>query len=311
MINHDKLIYKYLFRGYGLKRNINISKYPNIYEYIKNRFDDSYNFEESLKRFNDLYSNRLTDDQKKIVLHKPKCKTCGKPVKYCGKKNKLVTIYCCNHCAGINKDTINKKQESDRLKNNGKLGWNNNTIDKIQHRKETLISKYGSLELAYEYIYTKVKSRRIKKYGTDNLMCVKEIKEKHYNTQKQNNSFNTSKPEKESLKLLINKYGTDNIIHNYKCTRYPFACDAYIKQLDLFIEFNYHWSHGTEPFTGTDDQNKIINKWKSKNTKFYNKAIETWTIRDVNKINTAKKNKLNYLVFYNKNMFIQWLNEQS
>lgn len=310
MVNHDKLIYKYLFRGYGLKRNIDISKYPNIYEYIKNRFDDSYSFEESLKRFNDLYSDRLTDDQKKIVLHKPKCKTCGKPVKYCGKKNKLVTIYCCNHCAGINKDTINKKQESDRLKNNGKLGWNNNTADKIQHRKDTLIKKYGSLENANSYIYNKVKESRINKYGTDVLMNIKQIKEKHYNTKKKNNTFNTSKPETESLQLLYDKYSKDNIIHNYKCDRYPYQCDAYIKSKDIFIEFNYHWTHGNHPYNSNNiNDYNLVKFWKSKNTKFYNKAIEVWTIHDVNKLNTAKKNKLNYFVFYKMNDFINWLKE--
>ena len=42
----------------------------------------------------------------------------------------------------------------------------------------------------------------------------------------------------------------------------------------------------------------IFSCWKAKNTKFYNNAIQTCTDRDINKRNIAKKNKLNYLVFY-------------
>ena len=309
MTNHDKLIYKCLFRGYGIKRNIDLKNYPNIFEYINNRFNDSYNMNESLKRFKDLYDDRLTDEQKLIVLHKPKCKTCGKPVKYCGKLNKLVTTYCSNHCAGVNKDTIYKKQLSDKQKNNGHLGWNKNTSEKIQHRKDTLIKKYNSLKNANKYIYEQVKLSRIKKYGTDNLMSVDYIKAKHFNTQKKNNSFNTSKPEKRSLQLLYNKYGKDNVIHNYKNNKYPYMCDAYIKELDLYIEFNYHWTHGGKLFDSNniDDINKV-KLWQSKNTKFYNNAINTWTIRDIEKYNIAKQNNLNYFIFYNENDFINWFN---
>jgi len=41
---------------------------------------------------------------------------------------------------------------------------------------------------------------------------------------------------------------------------------------------------------------------KSKNTKYYNVAIEVWTQRDVNKRNVAKENKLNYLEIFTKNL---------
>ena len=41
---------------------------------------------------------------------------------------------------------------------------------------------------------------------------------------------------------------------------------------------------------------------KSKNTKYYNVAIEVWAKRDVNKRNVAKENKLNYLEIFTKNL---------
>lgn len=44
-------------------------------------------------------------------------------------------------------------------------------------------------------------------------------------------------------------------------------------------------------------------------TKFYNNAIQTWTDRDVNKRNVAKKNKLNYLVFYSILEIGKWIKD--
>ena len=43
----------------------------------------------------------------------------------------------------------------------------------------------------------------------------------------------------------------------------------------------------------------IIEKWKTKNTKYYNNAINTWTNRDVIKRSIAKENKLKYIEVWN------------
>ena len=55
-----------------------------------------------------------------------------------------------------------------------------------------------------------------------------------------------------------------------------------------------------------DDIEKL-NKWKQKNTKFYNNAIDVWTKRDQLKIKTAKDNNLNYKAFYSLNELKQYL----
>ena len=59
------------------------------------------------------------------------------------------------------------------------------------------------------------------------------------------------------------------------------------------------WTHGIHPYdpTNKDDQ-ETLQLWKSKNTKFYENAINTWTIRDVQKRECAKKNGLNYLEIF-------------
>ena len=48
---------------------------------------------------------------------------------------------------------------------------------------------------------------------------------------------------------------------------------------------------------------------KAKNTKFYNNTIQICTDRDINKRNIAKKNKLNYLVFYSILEIEKWIKD--
>ena len=48
--------------------------------------------------------------------------------------------------------------------------------------------------------------------------------------------------------------------------------------------------------------NDLLSIWKNKNTKYYNNAIETWTIRDVKKRNIARENNLNYLEIFSNDI---------
>ena len=59
-------------------------------------------------------------------------------------------------------------------------------------------------------------------------------------------------------KLLRNGVNVEVIGNKYD--RYPFACDFYISSLDLFIECNYHWTHGGKPYEGTEDDKQIVEK---------------------------------------------------
>ena len=124
---------------------------------------------------------------------------------------------------------------------------------------------------------------------------------KEYLTKKKNNSFNTSKPEEELYKSLLEQYNEKTILRRYKEERYPFYCDFYIVEDDLFIELNAHWTHGGKPFNPNDEEcQKKLAVWeeKAKQSKFYENAIKTWTERDVKKQQIAKENNLNYKVIY-------------
>jgi hypothetical protein len=138
-------------------------------------------------------------------------------------------------------------------------------------------------------------------------MLNKSIKEKKYLTQKLNNTFNSSSIEDKTYEILKEKYS--NVIRHYKSNKYPFECDFYIPELDLYIECNYHWTHGNKPFEDTKEDNNKVNVWKSKHTKYYDNAIYTWTNLDIRKYNIIQENKLNCKIFYSIEELKMWLNE--
>lgn len=89
----------------------------------------------------------------------------------------------------------------------------------------------------------KAKERRketvLKKYGVDALLLNKEIQKKRLETLKLHNTFNISKIQDEIYEYLKSLY--PNIMSEYRDKeRYPFNCDFYIPDLDLFIEVQGH-----------------------------------------------------------------------
>lgn len=141
-----------------------------------------------------------------------------------------------------------------------------------------------------------------------NLHSSKEYQAKEIETKRKNKSFNTSKPEITYKKLLEDIFGANNIVYQYKTDKYPFVADFYIKSLDLYVELNFHWTHGPHPFNKNALEDiTLLNKWKEKAkiSNFYKIAIDTWTIRDTKKLQYAINNHLNYLAIYPKNIFIK------
>lgn len=132
----------------------------------------------------------------------------------------------------------------------------------------------------------------------------KSIKQKEIDTRRKNNTLNTSKPEDRCYDLLCTKY--KSVIRSYKSDKYPYFCDFYIPEEDLYIECNFHWTHGRHPYTDSDKDKEIVEYWKSKHSQYYNIAVYVWSILDVRKFKYAKDNKLNYLAFYTEDDLKNW-----
>lgn len=178
-----------------------------------------------------------------------------------------------------------------------KYGVTNSFASKevVEKIKQTCLEKYGNTNITRTKHY---KQNNIKKYGVENPMQCESVKLKQIESKRKNHTFNTSSTEEKTYLILKEKY--PDIIRQYHSREYPFACDFYIPSKDLYIECNYHWTHGGHPYNKKNDREKL-EYWKSKGTKYYNNAIHTWTVLDVKKRQIVKENNLNYIEVWNIN----------
>lgn len=196
--------------------------------------------------------------------------------------------------------------------------------------KQAVQKKYGcDYAGQVKEIREKAKKTLKEKYNIDNPRYIphliesykdpefiKKMNKERYKTRKKNNTFVISKPELKILEILKTKF--PNTITQYSSELYPFACDFYIPEKDLYIEYQGHWKHGKEPYIGTPEQIKIVQYWKTKSEELnfkgepkrtYADAINNWTNIDVYKRNTVHKNNLNWIEFFNMKEFEDWFNQ--
>lgn len=198
-----------------------------------------------------------------------------------------------------------KQKRIEKFKNT----WNNRTEAQILLRKKRISESLNNRTI--EQKQQAIEKFKIS-YHEQWLQKSQEQKDREISkmlqTKKIRNNLHTSNQEQVCLNCLKQKF--NKIETHFKDNRYPFLCDFYIPEKDLFVECNFHWTHGKEPFNPNNEEHLIIlEKWKEKaqTSKFYEKAIEVWTKRDAKKQNIAKQNNLNYLCFYTLKQFKQWI----
>ena len=309
---NDKLYIKNFKKFYNNPKKYK-DRYNNIKHYLACRYTDSESLLETLYR---IFYN---------IEKRPVCKTCGAKLKLyiINSKKQCFPNFCSISCANKHKDVYTKHNMT-CLKKYG-------SVNNSKKRIETCLKKYGeTTPLKNDYIKEKIRKTNIEKYGVNNPAKSEIIKEKtkntclmkygvnstfnlescksksntvesqikQYNTKQKNKTFNTSKPEDQTYIILKEKY--PDVIRQYRSHVYPFNCDFYIPSLDLYIECQYGWLHGGHAYDDMSvfDKQKL-ELWKSKNTEYYNNAINTWTVRDVNKRNIAKQNNLKYIEIWN------------
>lgn len=168
--------------------------------------------------------------------------------------------------------------------------------------------------ISSDEVQEKSKKTSLERYNVEFPMQRPDIYEKCADSKRKNGTWSTSKPEEQMYDLLINRFGVSDVERQYrKDKRYPFHVDFYIKSLDLFIELNATWLHGSHFYDSSNpDDVRMLRFWKDKvssGREFYNVAISVWTVRDVLKRETAMKNGINYLVFWDNDLtdFKEWL----
>ena len=332
-----------------MKRKYSNDKESEIYKYIVDRYDDSLSFEESILRicwnisvhpkckvcgkpvavkfrkykfYNDYCSKECVQHDKDII--KKKQNTYFNKTGYThNSKNpesqKRIKETCLEKY-GVKFFNNREKYKQTCLKKYG-VDEYMKTREFREKSKESCLKKYG----VDEYMKTKEfreksKESCLEKYGIDNysktskfrkdfLNNIGEIKNKIINTKRKNNTFNTSKEEDKVYEFLSQYIDVTRQFNGG--SRYPFNCDFYIEDLDMFIECNFHWTHGKHPFDPSSIKDQVkLEQWKTKRTKYYDNAIKTWTKRDVEKRNKAKEENLNYKEFWSlkelKEFFIDY-----
>lgn len=335
-INDEFIIKKFFGKSGRLNGNFSTEeylkeKYPEVLEYLKNRFDDSESLRETFLRIYFKFE------------HRPKCPICGEPVGYRGKRNYLFANTCCKGTCYCKYRDITmlkrygrtnfggipeaiKKGKQTKLEKYGDPNYHN--IEKaiqtnlerygnrgpvndeiIEKRRQTCLERYGvDVPAKSEIVLNKMKQTCLEKYGVDNYRKSKDCIEKIHKTQKENGTWVTSKIEENCYKWLCEEYGENEIIRQYKDIRYTnpnnnhlYRCDFYIKNKDLFIEIQGYFGHGPHPFdeNSIEDIN-ILNSWKLKESPRYKDAIKGWTIEDPIKRKVAKENNLKFIEIFDR-----------
>ena len=270
---------KYLEQGHKIikssyqkkHRDYIIKYYNNIKEYLLQRYNDIPS---------DLFSyNEVIKRIKYNINTRPVCPVCNKPLEFIGRVKKLYPSHCSNSC---------------RSKHINIHFWRNAIKD----------YKFGSEQLK------KREQTCLVRYGTNYPSQLKEVKEKVYKSKISHKSYTKSIQEDKTYYKLIELFGYKNIERQHKDEYYPYCCDFYINSEDLYIECNYHWTHGTHPFNINNKKDiELYNKLKNHNNK-YSPSCGIWGCRDIIKLNCMKYNKYhynkNYLVFYSPKEFNDW-----
>lgn len=282
----------------------------------------------------ETYSQLPEFKEKCIQTHR---KNCGEDWNFKTEEFKIKTKQILVNKYGV--DNIMKLEEcKTKIKNTKKRRYGDENYNNRDKAKETCLKLYSvdSYSKTKEY-KEKIKSTNLKhcgktsnlkteefkikarqtcleKYGVEYPLQNSEIITKVHLSKKRNHTICSSKFEDKVFSLLVKKY--KKIKRNYKSEKYPFACDFYIHDINVYIEIQGYFSHGKngKKILGPYNQNnqehqKILKIWKAKNNKIYDDAINVWTVRDPLKRKIAKDNNINLLEFFTIEEFMSWYNE--
>ncbi len=259
--------------------NNNLEKYGVAYYTNKEKM-----YQTNLEKYGYVYASQSQEIKDKI-------------------KNTMLTYYGVSYALMLpyarENNTCNSPESRKKAKETILKNWGADNYCNRRKSEQTNLERYG---------YTSYSMTNEYKERMSYVMSSLEMKQRVYETKKKNHTFNSSSWEDKTYNKLCDKFGENNIIRNYISDLYPFNCDFYIQSLDLYIECNYHWTHGGHPYNSENlNDIKKVNKYKNKGN-YYNAMIYTWTDLDVRKQQIAKENNLNYIMFYSLTDFEKWYN---
>lgn len=192
--------------------------------------------------------------------------------------------------------------------------------DALSKAQATNIERYGSANVMQsDAVKQKLAEVNTKRYGGVSPFSSDEVRQKAvaakmqriYDQMQQfvnddiikNLDCFQSEAEKIIFTILVSRFGRKDVMYQYGIhpfdERYPFHCDFYIKSLDLFIEYNGHYSHYNHWFDASNHDDIVRkNNMLTSGSKRNKNALKVWCETDLKKRESAKFSKLNYLVFW-------------
>ena len=252
-MNYDKILLKIIYRKDrpSQKFTHNIKKYPNIVNYLVNRFEYVENYKESLDRLKFNIPNR------------PTCKKCGGIVKYVGKINgyPYYRSFCSCKCSMNSIETkqnlrkviqekygVDNVFQNNEVKEKIKSTWmtkyhvdNPRKSKAIQEKsKSTSLEKYGTEHWISSGIVRKhIIESNLRKYGVKSYTSTDEFKEKAKETCLDRYGVEYYTRSKE-FKVKIQKImSSENIQQKINCTKrknHTFNTSKPEEELYLYIK---------------------------------------------------------------------------
>ena len=211
-------------------------------------------------------------------------------------ENTLISRYGTSNLMEI--DSVKEKIKKTNLKKYG-FEYVLQSPEVQEKIRDSVLEKYGVDHISKsEKVQNKRKKTNLEKYGVEYIGANPKIIDKIRDSKIKNNTMGYSKSEDKMYDFLCEIFGKDDVIRQYISKDYPYSCDFYIISRDLYIELNALWVHGDHWFNNDKNDREIISDWKDVGSDYYLNAIDVWTKRDVDKRLCAKKNNLNYLVFW-------------
>lgn len=193
-------------------------------------------------------------------------------------------------------------KEHIKHKNQEKYGYDWVTqVPQIKDKmKQTFNANYGvDNPFQAEEIKEKSKQSNLNKYGVENPSQNAEIRQKQINSQRKNGTM----PKIELYMENILDLNNISYIREYSSKEYPYFCDFFLPNYNIYVEINAFWMHGGHWFNENNPNDlKTLEIWqeKAKTTESYKRAIDIWTNIDAKKRTTAINNRLNYIVLWNR-----------
>lgn len=191
-------------------------------------------------------------------------------------------------------ETRQKRENTCLLRYNAKSAFESKIIQ--EQIKQTNLNKYGIENPFYD------QERFVKNKGNSHSARLKASK-----TRKNHGNNSTYEDYLEGYLKSFNipytkEYNSD--------ARYPFLCDFYLPEKDLFVEIHGFRSHGGHWYNPKCESDlRCLTNWEKKQKPhlLYKSFIRCWTKTDVTKRNFAKKHNLNYVVLWNKQDIDNWV----